>query len=111
MAARTPVTKLPEPDLGTTLITKDRYLSAEYQRREHERLWPSVWNLAGPTSDVAKPGDYLVFDLGVESVLVVRGDGGTLRAFHNVCQHRGRRLRDAGCGHTGSFQCPYHLWT
>ena len=111
MTARTPVTKLPEPELGLTLIPKDRYLSRDYQAREAAALWPRVWNLVGPTSDVAEPGDYLVFDLGAESVLVVRGDDGALRAFHNVCQHRGRRLREAGCGHAGDFQCPYHLWT
>jgi len=111
MTARTPVTKLPEPELGQSLIPKDRYLSTDFQAREQDRLWPAVWNLVGPTSDVAEAGDYLVFNLGVESVLVVRGDDGRLRAFHNVCQHRGRRLREAGSGHASSFQCPYHLWT
>ena len=111
MTPRTPVTKLPEPDLGSALIPKDRYLTEAYQTRERERLWPRVWNLVGPTSDVAEPGDYLVFDQGLESVIVVRGDDGTIRAFHNVCQHRGRRLREAGCGYAATFQCPYHLWT
>ncbi len=111
MTPRTPVTKLPEPDLGSALIPKDRYLSRAYQDRERERLWPRVWNLVGPTSDVAEPGDYLVFDQGPESVIVVRGDDGTVRAFHNVCQHRGRRLRESGSGFASMFQCPYHLWT
>jgi phenylpropionate dioxygenase-like ring-hydroxylating dioxygenase large terminal subunit len=111
MTPRTPVTKLPEPDLGQALIPKDRYLSSEYLASERERLWPRVWNLVGPTSDVVEAGDYLVFDLGDESVLVVRGDDDRVRAFHNVCQHRGRRLREEGCGHASMFQCPYHLWT
>ena len=111
MTARTPVTKLPEPELGLTLIPKDRYLTRAFAAREADALWPRVWNLVGPTSDVEEPGDYLAFELGDESVLVVRGDDGVLRAFHNVCQHRGRRLREAGCGHAGDFQCPYHLWT
>jgi len=108
MTARTPVTKLPEPELGLTLIPKDRYLTRAFAAREADALWPRVWNLVGPTSDVEEPGDYLAFELGDESVLVVRGDDGVLRAFHNVCQHRGRRLREAGCGHAGDFQCPYH---
>jgi phenylpropionate dioxygenase-like ring-hydroxylating dioxygenase large terminal subunit len=112
MTPRTPVTKLAEPDLGgNALIPKDRYLSREYQERERQHLWPRVWNLVGPTSDVADPGDYLVFDLGDESVLVTRGGDGVLRAFHNVCQHRGRRLREEGSGRAEMFQCPYHRWT
>jgi phenylpropionate dioxygenase-like ring-hydroxylating dioxygenase large terminal subunit len=111
MTSGTPVTKLPEPDLGQTLISKDRYLSRAYLASEYERLWPRVWNLVGPVSDVAEAGDYLVFDLGFESILAVRGDDDRVRAFHNVCQHRGRRLREPGCGHAATFQCPYHLWT
>jgi hypothetical protein len=67
MTSRTPVTKLPEPDLGQRLISKDRYLSRAYLASEYERLWPRVWNLVGPVSDVAEAGDYLVFDLGSES--------------------------------------------
>src|SRR5260370_41355347 len=111
MTARTPVTKLPEPDLGRDLIPKDRYLSSAFLASEYERLWPRGWNLVGPTGDVAEPGDYLVFDVGPESILVVRGDDGRVRAFHNVCQHRGRRLRDEGCGHASTSQCPERLWT
>jgi hypothetical protein len=64
MTPRTPVTKQAEPDLGRTLIPKDRYLSSEYLASEYEQLWPRVWNLVGPVSDVAEAGDYLVFDLG-----------------------------------------------
>src|SRR6266508_4600792 len=108
---RTPVGKLPEPDLGTELIPKDRYLSAEFMRREWERLWTRVWNLAGPTSDLEKVGDYFVFELGPESILVIRSEPDRIRAFYNVCQHRGRRIREPGCGHASELQCPYHLWT
>ena len=112
MTAPTPVTKLPEPELGLTLIPKDRYLTRAYQAREAEALWPPVWNLVGPTSDVAEPGDYLAFELGDESVLVVRGDDGALRAFHNVCRHRGTRLCEEARGHfEAGIQCPYHAWT
>lgn len=108
---RTPTGKLPEPELGTELIPKDRYLSADFMRLEWERLWTRVWNLAGSTSDLEEVGDYFVFELGPESILVIRSEPDRLRAFYNVCQHRGRRIREPGCGHASELQCPYHLWT
>jgi len=108
---RTPTGKLPEPDLGTDLILKDRYLSAEFMALEWDRMWTRAWNLAGPVSDIPEVGDYFVFDLGPESIIVVRSEPERVRAFYNTCQHRGRRLREAGPGHASELQCPYHLWT
>lgn len=108
---RTPTGKLPEPELGTELIPKDRYLTPEFMALEWERMWTRVWNLAGPVSDIPEVGDYFVFDLGPESIIVIRSEPERVRAFYNTCQHRGRRLREAGPGHASELQCPYHLWT
>jgi phenylpropionate dioxygenase-like ring-hydroxylating dioxygenase large terminal subunit len=108
---RTPTRKLPEPDLGTELIPRDRYLSPDFMRLEWERMWTRAWNLAGPMSDLEEVGDYFVFEIGPESILVVRSEPDRIRAFYNVCQHRGRRIREPGCGHASELQCPYHLWT
>ena len=67
----------------------------------------------GAPAGLPKPGDYMVTEIGRESILIVRqADGGVAR-FYNVCQHRGNRLRDCGLGTTGesrSFTCAYHHW-
>lgn len=107
---RTPLEKFPEPDLGTDLIPKDRYVSAEWMERERERLWPRVWQLAGPLVDVAEVGDFFTYEIGRESIIVVRSAPDRIEAFHNACQHRGYRLCEAERGHGKTFVCPYHLW-
>jgi phenylpropionate dioxygenase-like ring-hydroxylating dioxygenase large terminal subunit len=61
------------------------------------------------SSDLPAPGSYFTFEIGSESLLIVRQPQG-LRAFHNVCLHRGRRLREPGMGRARSFECPYHGW-
>lgn len=88
----------------------DRYTHPDWLQREHDRLWPRVWLYACPALDVASPGQHAVLDLGRESVLVIRGTDGTLRAFHNVCPHRGHPLC-AGPGTVRTLRCPYHQWT
>jgi phenylpropionate dioxygenase-like ring-hydroxylating dioxygenase large terminal subunit len=100
----------PEPALDTLLIPKERYLSPEIMGLEWERMWRRVWLYAGPLADLAKVGDYFTFEIGPESVLVVRTAADRVQAMYNVCQHRGRRLRSEGCGFANSFRCPYHLW-
>jgi Rieske 2Fe-2S family protein len=69
------------------------------------------WILVGMEIDVPESGDVNVVDIGNSSVLIVRDDDGIVRAFHNVCRHRGARLRDAGKGAVGKLVCPYHQWT
>lgn len=90
-------------------IPKSRYLDPAFLRLELDRIFARTWLLAGPEADVAEPGAYFTFELGAESVLVVRHPEG-IKAFYNVCQHRGRLLREPGLGQTRSFRCPYHLW-
>ena len=107
---RTPLERAPRPELGHALISKQRYTSAEFARLEREQLWSRVWQMAGFESDLAEPGDYFVFESGPESVLVVRQDDGEIRAFHNVCMHRGNRLREPGRGRAQFFECGYHAW-
>lgn len=80
--------------------------------REQERIFSRMWNYAGHVSSVATPGDYRVVQLVNESVIVVRDKKGQLRAFLNVCRHRGSRLCSESVGHLkGSIQCRYHAWT
>ena len=95
----TPMAKAPEPALAYVPIPKERYTSREFARHEWERMWTKVWLLAGRESDAPNPGDYFTFEIGPESVLVVRQRDGSLAARYNVCMHRGNRLREPGRGH------------
>jgi Rieske 2Fe-2S family protein len=69
------------------------------------------WSFAAHESELAEPGDWLTVELGRDSAIVVRGADGIVRAFANVCRHRGSRICDAPRGRTGVFTCPYHAWT
>ena len=66
---------------------------------EISELFLTHWQIAGHVSDVAKTGDYLTFDVGSERSVVIRGDDGNLRAFHNLCRHRGSRVAIGDKGH------------
>lgn len=105
-----PTVKAPEPALGTAPITGDRYWSPEFARREWEGIWTKAWLVAGLESQLAEPGDFLTAGIGHESILVARGDDGEVRAFYNVCQHRGNRLVEAEDGSLAAFTCSYHAW-
>ena len=107
----TPPEKAPDQEFGSGVIDQARYTSTEFMRLEWERVWTKVWLLAGRELDMPEVGDFLVTEIGIESVLVVRQPDRTFRAFYNVCQHRGNRLRPCGLGKAGesqSFKCMYH---
>src|SRR6266536_115966 len=77
---------------------------------ERERWFARDWLCVGRTEDVAAMGEYLLAEPGGESVLVVRGADGGLRAFRNVCRHRGSTLVEEPCGRLAKILCPYHAW-
>jgi phenylpropionate dioxygenase-like ring-hydroxylating dioxygenase large terminal subunit len=106
----TPMAKAPDPDLGTALVPKERYTSPDFAAREWSGMWKRVWLLAGREADIPEPGDYLTFEIGAESILVVRLPSGAIAARYNVCMHRGNRLREPGMGHAESFSCVFHGW-
>jgi carnitine monooxygenase subunit len=87
------------------------YHSPELFALEREKLFLTHWQLAGHESDVMAPGDWLTFDLLGERAVVMRGRDGVLRAFHNLCRHRGARVVDGDKGHCkGAIVCPFHGW-
>lgn len=92
-------------------FTKERYVSTGYMEAEWQSVWRETWLLAGMASDVESPGDYFVFDLGREQILVAHSSTGTINAFFNVCQHRGNQLVCEERGHADNFRCAYHAWT
>ncbi len=110
VASQTPTEKASEPTLGTDLIPKERYISEEFMALEWERMWTKVWNIAGRVSDIPNVGDYFTTELGPESFLIVREAEDKVRAFYNVCPHRGNQIRNPGMGHAESFQCAYHFF-
>jgi phenylpropionate dioxygenase-like ring-hydroxylating dioxygenase large terminal subunit len=79
--------------------------------RERARLFREVPLAIGHASQLAKPGDFVTHDASGVPLLVTRGDDGAVRAFVNVCRHRGTRVESAACGSRGTFTCPYHAWT
>jgi choline monooxygenase len=93
-----------------TRIPTYRYTSAAFARREYERMWKRVWQMACRAEDVAAPGGFVEYAIGDQSFLVVRGDDGVLRAFANVCRHRGNTLK-SGAGQCRQIRCRYHGWT
>ena len=100
--------RLPTP---CTLIPAERYTSPAWAELEASHLWPRVWLFVCFSNDIAQPGERQVLDVGTESAIAIRGDDGTVRAFHNVCRHRGMRLCDGGEAHGRTIRCPYHHWT
>jgi phenylpropionate dioxygenase-like ring-hydroxylating dioxygenase large terminal subunit len=77
---------------------------------EYERIFNRTWQYVGVTADVAEPGAYITARAGSIPVAVVRGRDGELRAFANVCRHRGHEVV-SGSGRRETLQCPYHAWT
>ncbi len=81
-------------------------------RQEIEAIFYPAWHFAGHRSEVAEAGDFIKVDVFDQSVVVVRGADDVVRAFHNVCQHRGTRLIDERRGKIDQgIRCPYHAWT
>lgn len=98
-------------------IGVEAYVSADYARDEQDKLWRKTWLQAGRLEDIPEVGDFMTFDILTDSILIVRSAPDQIRAFYNVCQHRGRRLVDIPAGKRGvrgtknSFVCGFHAWT
>jgi phenylpropionate dioxygenase-like ring-hydroxylating dioxygenase large terminal subunit len=92
-------------------ITPERYLSPTYMQREADNLWPRMWLFACLERDVANVGDFSVFNLGRESIIISRTQEGNIAAFYNACQHRGAKVATEDRGCVAKFVCPYHGWS
>jgi nitrite reductase/ring-hydroxylating ferredoxin subunit len=91
-------------------LLASRYTDAAQLPLEWQSIWARCWLFAGLVSDIPDPGDYFVYEVGRESVVVMRGEDGDIGAFYNVCQHRGNRIFSGGQGSVGQIVCPYHGW-
>ncbi len=102
--------RLPESLIAT--LPGDHYTDPEIFRLEQERIFETMWFCVGRSSELAEPGAFRTVDVGRESILVTRSRDRTIRAFFNVCRHRGAKLCTEEAGAVKrAFQCPYHAWT
>ncbi len=105
-----------DPLTEAVTYSTDAYLSEEYARAERDRLWRKLWQVAGRIEDIPEIGNFITYDILDDSVIIVRTAENTIRAFHNVCQHRGRRLVDVppgarnARGKRSQFVCGFHGW-
>ena len=90
-------------------LTPEAYRSTAYFEIERERVFATSWVCVGYTSQLAEPGDTLVASVADQPIFVVRDRQGSLRAFYNVCRHRGSQLVE-GDGKHELIRCPYHAW-
>jgi Rieske 2Fe-2S family protein len=97
---------------GARTLPRRYYASNEVLAEEWERLFAKTWLCIGRSSSLAEGGAYVTRQIGHDNVIVLRDRTGTLRAYHNVCRHRGTRLCEAAQGQLKeTIQCPYHAWT
>ena len=94
-------------------LTREFYTDPEIFERDLQRILLRHWFCAAHESSVPRAGDFLVVDLGAESVIIVRNSQGEIRALLNVCRHRGSRICTARSGKApaGRLTCPYHAWS
>lgn len=113
MTQTTPATGLTPAEeqypLPPSLLDASVYTDEQRYRRELRDVLYRAWFPVFPVQDVPNPRDYVVWDQLEQSVVIVRQDDGSLKAWHNVCQHRGARLvKGAGSCGSGRFKCPWH---
>jgi phenylpropionate dioxygenase-like ring-hydroxylating dioxygenase large terminal subunit len=87
------------------------YHDPEYFRVEMARLIRPSWQIVCHASDIPEAGDWRTLDIAGDSIIVLRGTDNAIRAFANVCRHRGSRLVDGEAGCARRLTCPYHAWT
>lgn len=86
------------------------YVDAAVLPKERDSIFARTWQLLGPADQVAGRGQYVAADIAGLKVFAIRGRDGTLRAFRNVCRHRGAQLIEDGAGRCATVRCPYHQW-
>ena len=100
----------PKQTLRGHRLEGHRYTSREFFAEEFEHMWTKVWLLLGREDEMPNPGDWQREDVGPESILMVRQADCSIKAFYNVCQHRGNRLVSEETGNVRRFVCRYHSW-
>jgi phenylpropionate dioxygenase-like ring-hydroxylating dioxygenase large terminal subunit len=102
--------KQPFIDNGLDVHDPGRYYDPGFMAREWDRLWTRTWLIAAIETDIPEPGDYSVFRLGRESIIIVRQQDGSVKAMYNVCAHRGNQIVQNDRGSVMQFTCAFHSW-
>ncbi len=95
-------------DDGPMSVPVERYTSPDFFQLERDKLWDRVWQMACREEVIPNVGDHVVYDIAGRSYIVVRSEPSVIQAFHNVCRHRGRLLREVGGTRSSEFRCPFH---
>lgn len=92
-------------------VPRERYLDRRFFELEKERLWPRAWQMACRLEEIPEPGDFVEYEICDQSILVVRQDDRSVKAFYNACRHRATELcKGSGRLPRGQFVCPFHGW-
>ncbi len=93
------------------LLPAEAYTSQKWFDREQRDIFSKTWRYAGFMEDVSEPGQYITVQAGLNNIFIVMGRDRRLRAFHNICRHRGTQLIRAVGKTQKALTCPYHDWT
>jgi glycine betaine catabolism A len=97
------------PDART--LPQRYFVSPDVFAEEQATIFSALWVCVGHESQIPDSGDYFLATIAGESLIIVRDQQREVRAFYNVCRHRGTRMCEAAAGHSSTIQCPYHAWT
>lgn len=86
------------------------YTNERVFEMDMQHIWRKYWLFAGVSADIPKPGDYFTYRVDRDSVIIIRGDNGEIRAHHNTCRHRGSLICTKESGSAPKLMCPYHQW-
>ena len=111
MSRYEPVARLLQQDRPGHTLPRELYVSDAAFEFDANVMLKSVWLYACTVAHVKHPGDYFLFELGSNSIIVVRGRDQQVRAFWNSCRHRGSRICEQQRGRAPRLTCPYHQWT
>lgn len=92
-------------------LSNPLYCDPGVYQTDLEQVWYREWLFAAPACQLEKAGSYATLQVGAYPVVIIRGKDMRIRAFHNVCRHRGQRLCAHASGSTQNLVCPYHQWT
>ncbi len=88
----------------------DFFSDQEIYLLDVDKIWRRSWLFTGHTCQIPHPGDYFLYEVGADSIIVIRDDDGRIHGLHNVCRHRGTLLCSQESGRAGRLVCPYHQW-
>src|SRR3546814_14239079 len=93
-------------------IRVGRYIDPEFAKLEYEKLWSKTWQAGARLDEIPEVGDYTVYNIGDQSVVITRADADKIKAYHNVCPHRGTSLAEKlqGRFENRHIICPFHGW-